>query len=156
MGKAQKKGLVSFQTTQIRDFAADKHRTVDDTPYGGGAGMVMSPEPWGKAIDSVLAARPGHSEHQLGTAVDFTHLSGGTPWSGGDWARTRAGRWMLANAARYGWVLSYPKGATTSTCYRYEPWHWRWVGRTTARAIHESGPVPREGLWRTGSTTPGI
>lgn len=41
MGKAQKKGLVSFQTTQIRDFATDKHRTVDDTPYGGGAGMLM-------------------------------------------------------------------------------------------------------------------
>ena len=41
MGKARKKGLVSFNTHQIRDFATDKHRTVDDTPYGGGAGMLM-------------------------------------------------------------------------------------------------------------------
>lgn len=41
MGKARKKGLVSFETHQIRDFATDKHRTVDDTPFGGGAGMLM-------------------------------------------------------------------------------------------------------------------
>lgn len=41
MGKAQKKGLVSFEAVQIRDFATDKHRTVDDTPYGGGEGMLM-------------------------------------------------------------------------------------------------------------------
>jgi tRNA (guanine37-N1)-methyltransferase len=41
MGKASKKGLVGFQTHQIRDFAQDKHRTVDDTPFGGGAGMLM-------------------------------------------------------------------------------------------------------------------
>jgi tRNA (guanine37-N1)-methyltransferase len=41
MGKAAKKGLVSFQTTQIRDFATDKHRTTDDTPYGGGEGMLL-------------------------------------------------------------------------------------------------------------------
>jgi tRNA (guanine37-N1)-methyltransferase len=41
LGKAQKKGLVEFETHRIRDFATDKHRTVDDTPYGGGAGMLM-------------------------------------------------------------------------------------------------------------------
>jgi tRNA (guanine37-N1)-methyltransferase len=44
IGKAREKGLVSFQLTQIREFAADKHRTVDDTPFGGGEGMVLKPD----------------------------------------------------------------------------------------------------------------
>ena len=39
----------------LRDFTHDRHRTVDDTPYGGGAGMVMRPEPWGEALDHVVA-----------------------------------------------------------------------------------------------------
>ncbi|MDQ1606032.1 MAG: tRNA (guanine37-N1)-methyltransferase, partial [Microbacteriaceae bacterium] len=42
----------------LRDFTHDRHRTVDDTPYGGGAGMVMKPEPWGEALDSILDAAP--------------------------------------------------------------------------------------------------
>ena len=48
--RAQKKGLVDFNVINLRDFAADKHKTVDDTPYGGGAGMVMKIEPIFKAI----------------------------------------------------------------------------------------------------------
>lgn len=54
MGKAQESGLISIGIHDLRDFTHDRHRSVDDTPYGGGAGMVMSPEPWGAAIDSVL------------------------------------------------------------------------------------------------------
>ena len=54
IGKAQENGLVSIAIHDLRDQAEGVHRSVDDTPYGGGAGMVMSPEPWGKAIDSVL------------------------------------------------------------------------------------------------------
>ena len=56
IGKAQANGLVSITVHDLRDFAEGFHRSVDDTPYGGGAGMVMSAEPWGRAIDSVLAA----------------------------------------------------------------------------------------------------
>ena len=55
LGKARDKGLIEFKATDLRDFTHDKHRTVDDTPYGGGAGMLMKPEPWGDALDSVLA-----------------------------------------------------------------------------------------------------
>ena len=54
IGKAIDAGLIDFKTVDLRQFTNDNHRTVDDTPYGGGAGMVMKPEPWGEAIDSEL------------------------------------------------------------------------------------------------------
>ena len=53
LGKARANGVVEYSIHDLRDFTTDKHRTVDDTPYGGGAGMVMKPEPWGEAIDAV-------------------------------------------------------------------------------------------------------
>jgi tRNA (guanine37-N1)-methyltransferase len=54
IGKARKTGLIDLGVHDLRDFTSDRHRTVDDTPYGGGAGMVMKPEPWGDALDSIL------------------------------------------------------------------------------------------------------
>lgn len=54
IGKARTEGLLSWQVHDLRDWTHDRHRTVDDTPYGGGAGMVMKPEPWGEALDAVL------------------------------------------------------------------------------------------------------
>ena len=54
LGKAKQSGLIELGVHDLRDFTIDRHRTVDDTPYGGGAGMVMRPEPWGKAIDRIL------------------------------------------------------------------------------------------------------
>lgn len=54
LGKAQSSGIVNLQVHNLRDFTTDNHHTVDDTPYGGGAGMVMLPEVWGLAIDSIL------------------------------------------------------------------------------------------------------
>ncbi len=56
VGKARTSGLLELAVHDLRDFTHDKHRTVDDTPYGGGAGMVMKPEPWGEALDSVVSA----------------------------------------------------------------------------------------------------
>ena len=54
LGRAQAEGILTIRTHDLRDWTHDSHRTVDDTPYGGGAGMVMRPEPWGEAIDAVL------------------------------------------------------------------------------------------------------
>lgn len=54
IGKAQAEKLVEFQAHDLRDFTDDKHRTVDDTPFGGGAGMLMKPEPWARALDQIL------------------------------------------------------------------------------------------------------
>jgi tRNA (guanine37-N1)-methyltransferase len=55
IGKARTSGLVDIAVHDLRDHAEGVHKSVDDTPYGGGAGMVMSPEPWGKAIDQVAS-----------------------------------------------------------------------------------------------------
>jgi tRNA (guanine37-N1)-methyltransferase len=55
LGKARERGIIDLGVHNLRDFAHDRHRTVDDTPYGGGAGMVMKPEPWGEAFDEVLS-----------------------------------------------------------------------------------------------------
>ena len=54
IGKAQSQSLIDFKSINLRDFTTDNHHSVDDTPYGGGAGMVMMAEPWGLAIDSIL------------------------------------------------------------------------------------------------------
>jgi len=99
----------------------------------------------------LASARRGHSEHQLGTAVDFTSAAGGAPWSYRDWATTPAGAWMQANAWRYGFVLSYPRGATATTCYQYEPWHFRYFDRPIAADIEASGLTTRGYLWEQGS-----
>jgi tRNA (guanine37-N1)-methyltransferase len=57
LGRAKAKGLVEYRIVQLRDFAHDRHQTVDDTLYGGGAGMVLKPEPFFEALDEI-AARP--------------------------------------------------------------------------------------------------
>ena len=54
LGKARQSGLIEVTAHDLRDHAHDRHRTVDDTPYGGGAGMVMKPEPWGEALDAIV------------------------------------------------------------------------------------------------------
>jgi tRNA (guanine37-N1)-methyltransferase len=56
MGRASENKLVEFGIHDLRQYATDVHRSVDDTPYGGGAGMVMMPEPWGASLDSLLAS----------------------------------------------------------------------------------------------------
>ncbi|MEY4390444.1 MAG: hypothetical protein RLZZ400_187, partial [Actinomycetota bacterium] len=54
LGKAREKNLIQFEAHDLRNWTFDKHKTVDDSPYGGGAGMLMKPEPWGLAFDELL------------------------------------------------------------------------------------------------------
>jgi tRNA (guanine37-N1)-methyltransferase len=58
IGKAVRDGILDVRVHDLRDFAHDRHRTVDDSPFGGGAGMVMKPEPWAQALEAVVAAGP--------------------------------------------------------------------------------------------------
>lgn len=58
MGKAIESGLIELGVHDLRQWTYDRHHTTDDTPYGGGAGMVMKPEPWGEALDHVEASSP--------------------------------------------------------------------------------------------------
>ena len=60
LGRARGAGLLDIRVHDLRDWTHDRHRTVDDTPYGGGAGMVMKPEPWGAALDAI-ASEPATS-----------------------------------------------------------------------------------------------
>ena len=59
IGKAREQGLLDVRVHDLREHTHDRHRTVDDTPYGGGAGMVMRPEPWGEALDALVATGGG-------------------------------------------------------------------------------------------------
>jgi LAS superfamily LD-carboxypeptidase LdcB len=100
-----------------------------------------------------VSARPGHSEHQLGLAIDF-RSDPATPLTlHSDWDQTPAGQWMAEHAWEYGWVMSYPKGASSRTCYAYEPWHFRYVGREIAATIHQAALTSREYLWANFTTT---
>ena len=59
IGKARREGLLDVEVHDLRAFAHDRHRTVDDAPAGGGAGMVMTPQPWGEALAHVSRQSPG-------------------------------------------------------------------------------------------------
>jgi len=80
-------------------------------------------------VEKTLAP-PGHSQHQLGTAIDFGSIDV-------SFARTAAGRWLAENAFTYGFSLSFPEGQESLTGYSWEPWHYRYVGRSAARLARE-------------------
>lgn len=67
------------------------------------------------------SARPGTSQHQLGVAIDFGNIED-------SFARTESGKWLSQNAAKYGWSLSFPQGYEDVTGYRWECWHYRYIG----------------------------
>ena len=100
----------------------------------------------GEAEAQKETARPGHSEHQLGTAIDV--LDAGSQSLVPDFTETPTGQWIADNAHLYGFVISYPDLPRTRTCYGFEPWHLRYVGRDIAPQIRDSGLAPRE--WMLG------
>lgn len=82
LGKARQEGLLATQVHDLRAFTTDKHHTVDDTPYGGGAGMVMKPDVWGSALDSVLlAAQPEGTSPPLAAPVLVVPTPAGEPFT---------------------------------------------------------------------------
>jgi tRNA (guanine37-N1)-methyltransferase len=65
LGKARERGDLDIRVHDLREHTEDVHRTVDDAPYGGGPGMLMTPEPWGRAIDAVVADPPAAADAPL-------------------------------------------------------------------------------------------
>lgn len=74
LGKAAADGLVEVHAHDLRDWTHDRHRTVDDTPCGGGAGMVMKPDPWGEAFDEIIGTEPDSSVHVIFPSRQVCHL----------------------------------------------------------------------------------
>lgn len=87
-----------------------------------------------------ISARPGYSEHQLGTAVDFFSEDSGFDFTA-KFDSSIAGKWLLDNAHKYGYIQTYPKGSEKKTGYSYEAWHWRYIGVDNAEAMRKSGKI---------------
>lgn len=80
------------------------------------------------------SAKPGHSEHQTGLVIDIE----GSIGKYSDFEATDEFTWMKENAYKYGFILRYPKGKKNITGFKYEPWHYRYVGKDVAKIIHEN------------------
>ena len=98
IGKAAARGQITFGVHDLRDWTHDVHHTVDDTPFGGGPGMVMKPEPWGEALDAVLAAG---TDSGGGGALVVIPTPAGVPFTQQDAARYAAEPWLVFACGRY-------------------------------------------------------
>jgi zinc D-Ala-D-Ala carboxypeptidase len=97
-----------------------------------------------------MSAAPGHSQHQLGTAVDFTNAAAGYQvWM--PFAQTSAYWWLEHRAWEYGFVLAYPRGKEEQTGYRWEPWHYRYVGVEDAKRLEKKNLSLQEFLEHKGA-----
>lgn len=124
---------------QVRSLLIEPLRSMDQAAAADGVRLLMTSAyrsykeqsdtykgleaQLGPADAARRAALPGHSEHQLGTAVDFAREGG-------------AYEWLAANASAFGFVASYAHG---DNCYEYEPWHYRYVGVDLAARVETSG-----------------
>jgi zinc D-Ala-D-Ala carboxypeptidase len=131
---------------RLRRAAFEAMRSMDAAARAAGATLLVSSsyrsyayqvevfarnvKESGRAAALMVSAEPGHSQHQLGTAIDFGSITDA-------FAETAASKWLSANAARFGFSLSFPKGATEATGYAWESWHYRYVGRAAAALTEE-------------------
>ena len=93
----------------------------------------------GPDVADTYSARAGHSEHQTGLAIDFLHKSPSGSMRGAGFQNTAQYAWMQAHAHEYGFILRYPEGHESVTGYRFEPWHWRYIGIEDATRMFEEG-----------------
>ncbi|MQA05651.1 MAG: tRNA (guanosine(37)-N1)-methyltransferase TrmD [Streptosporangiales bacterium] len=97
IGRARAGGLLDVRIHDLRDWTEDVHRSVDDTPYGGGAGMVMTPEPWGRALDALLA----EAERSGATPRLVVPTPSGRLFTQPDAVRYAADQWLVFACGRY-------------------------------------------------------
>ncbi len=120
-------------SSSYRSYARQEERFEEDVALYMSRGMSRSAA---EAAANKYLARPGHSEHQTGLCVDFVK---GTTALTEKFENTDAFAWLSQNAHKFGFILRYPKDKVEITGYGYEPWHYRFVGRTTASKIYEAG-----------------
>jgi D-alanyl-D-alanine carboxypeptidase len=101
----------------------------------------------GLKAGEALAARPGYSEHQTGLAADVSASGQGCVIQV-CFAKTKAGKWLAANAWQYGFILRYPDGQTKVTGYQFEPWHFRYVGVQLATEMKSQNISVLENFWQ--------
>lgn len=90
------------------------------------------------------SARPGYSEHQTGLAFDIGEQHFEQHFARESFGETEAGKWVAANAHKYGFIMRYPNGKEKITGYMYEPWHFRYVGKELAPKIYDAGTTLEE------------
>jgi D-alanyl-D-alanine carboxypeptidase len=106
---------------------------------------------YGEREANIFSAKLGESQHQLGTAIDFTTPEMGDGLSQA-FAYSEAGKWLLINAYKYGFYLSYPQGQESVTGYEYEPWHFRYLGVQNTEDFQHSGQIMQTCLQHRGIT----
>jgi len=103
IGKAAERGDITFGVHDLRNWAHDLHRTVDDAPFGGGPGMVMKPEPWGEALAAVLAGvdDPAELREQHADPLLLIPTPAGQPFTQEHAARYARESWLIFACGRY-------------------------------------------------------
>lgn len=96
---------------------------------------------YGQDEADTFSAKPGHSEHQTGLAID---IGGGGCGIEECFGNTPHGKWVAANAYKYGFIIRYPAGKQDATGYKYEPWHIRYVGIELATEMHNQNILTLE------------
>ena len=92
------------------------------------------------SLVDTFSARAGHSQHQLGTAIDFS-TNEIRDKLGDEFSNTKASKWLSQNAYKYGFVISYPKGYENITGYKHESWHYRYIGVENAQNMINLGKI---------------
>ncbi|KXH80980.1 D-alanyl-D-alanine carboxypeptidase [Sporosarcina sp. HYO08] len=129
--------LVGFHLTAFSTYRSFEYQTTLYERYV---------ERDGKEAADRYSARPGYSEHQTGLAFDIGEVNYEKHWASSSFAETEAGKWVGANAHRYGFILRYPLGKEEITGYMYESWHFRYVGETIANEIYQNNSTLEEYL----------
>lgn len=114
--------LVAFSTYRSFEYQTDLYQRYVDKD--------------GSEAADRYSARPGYSEHQTGLTFDIGEESQQDLWLTAEFGESEAGKWLAANAHRYGFIMRYPLGKEEITGYMYESWHFRYVGKEIAEEIY--------------------
>lgn len=134
---ATEAGNAGFELTAFSTFRSFDYQTTLYNRYA---------QRDGKNNADRYSARPGYSEHQTGLAFDIGEVGREDVWLTSEFGETEAGKWLVENAHKYGFILRYPEGKEHITGYLYESWHFRYIGSPLATEVKESGVTLEEFL----------